>query len=285
LLQPLAFPLIGIAAFAASVMGAINYTDLIVIIGLMLFWSAYRGTVPASPWKRLVQVALPLLLTVGAWAAGAPFLLLIPLAAAIYWAIGTTVGAQKEGSPAWIGIPLALASAGILVLATYQVLPRALEQSFASQETTVYPEFSLTTLEGEPILSRELRGKVVVMDFWASWCGPCLKAMPLVEDLQERYRSSPDVAFLAVNTSWRGETREQARSFVRERKVSIPAAYDSAAKVTTLLGIQSIPTALILDRSGNVRFRHTGAAAGTGQFVATMSGQIDRLLAETSPAR
>ena len=284
-LKPFTFPLVTAGVFAAAVADWINYTDMIAVIGVMLFWSGLRGSIPKSPAKLLLQVSLPILLTVGAWAVGAPFLLLLPLSAAIYWSIGVAVGAQRENPTRFLGILLPVVAAGILLLATYRILPRALEQSFANQETTVYPEFSLTTLEGAPLSSRDFRGKVVVIDFWASWCGPCLRAMPLVEQLQERYAARPDVQFLAVNTSWRGETREKAIAFARERQLSIPAAYDSAAKVTSLLGIQSIPTALILDKSGNVRFRHTGAAAGTGRFIETMSEQIDSLLDEGSPAR
>jgi thiol-disulfide isomerase/thioredoxin len=99
---------------------------------------------------------------------------------------------------------------------------------------TLTPEFSVTRLVGAVITSSELKGRIVVLDFWATWCAPCRQEFPKLEKLYRRYQSNPNVTFLAIDVNRDDETPEKARAFVKKTGYTIPIAYDSNEVVTRL---------------------------------------------------
>jgi len=113
--------------------------------------------------------------------------------------------------------------------------------------------FKLTKLDGSKLDLATLRGKVVVFNFWATWCGPCLTEMPLVEKTMVKYKDDTDVVFLAVSTD---EDRELVAPHLKQYKVNLPVAY--ADSLNDFFTVTSIPTTIILDRKGEVAFRMAG---------------------------
>jgi thiol-disulfide isomerase/thioredoxin len=114
-------------------------------------------------------------------------------------------------------------------------------------------KFTLTRMDGSPLKLDEQRGKVIVMNFWATWCGPCLTEMPLFEKAIAKYKEDKDVFFLAINTD---EDRELVPPFLKHYKFTLPVAY--ADYLNDHLAVSSIPTTIILDRNGGVSFRQAG---------------------------
>ena len=119
------------------------------------------------------------------------------------------------------------------------------------------PTFTLSTFSGDSVRSADLRGRVVVMAFWASWCMPCRREMPELESAAARLRGDSSVVFLAVDAGWGGETRERGRRFLARRPVSLPAAFDSGSAAAALR-VHALPTVVFIDRGGRVRFEHCG---------------------------
>lgn len=130
-------------------------------------------------------------------------------------------------------------------------------------------KFTLTRLDGSPLKLDEHRGKVIVMNFWATWCGPCLTEMPLFEKTMAKYKEDNDVFFLAISTD---EDRELVAPFLKRYKFTFPVAY--AEYLNDHFAISSIPTTIILDRKGGISFRQAGFNPRE-DFVEALSEKIE----------
>lgn len=139
--------------------------------------------------------------------------------------------------------------------------------------------FSLPALGGgAPIELAQYRGKIVYLDVWASWCTPCLRSMPELAALQERFRDQP-FAVVAVNVD---KDATAARAFLERVGVHYPVAFDRdgqqlRAGVLDDADLAALPVAFLLDGSGSVRLVHRGYAPGQSAFL---SEHIETLLAE-----
>jgi len=112
------------------------------------------------------------------------------------------------------------------------------------------PAFELPDLEGASFaLDREVEsGELVVVKFWATWCRPCRLELPMLDDLNERYRDA-GLRILAIDV---GEDRDTVEAFLRERPVSFPVLMDTDRAVATRYRIEAFPTTILVDREGNV---------------------------------
>ncbi|GIV56253.1 MAG: hypothetical protein KatS3mg040_1021 [Candidatus Kapaibacterium sp.] len=137
----------------------------------------------------------------------------------------------------------------------------------------------LTTLDGRQISLRQLKGKVVVLDFWSTWCGPCRASMPSMQKLYEKYRSTSDVEILLVNCWERVDDRaEHVRKFLASNpSYTFPVVLDLRDEVVSGFGVTGIPTKFYLDRDGVVQFKEVGFP-GADVFIEEASDRIDLLL-------
>jgi thiol-disulfide isomerase/thioredoxin len=115
-------------------------------------------------------------------------------------------------------------------------------------------EFSLPDLRGNPVNLKDFRGKVVFVNFWASWCVPCREEMPSMERLYQKYKGQ-GLVMLAVNYR---ESQKEARAFVEELKLTFPALLDDGM-VSTLYGVFALPATYLVDRQGKSAARVLGA--------------------------
>jgi thiol-disulfide isomerase/thioredoxin len=138
----------------------------------------------------------------------------------------------------------------------------------------------LTTLDGRQRRLRDLKGKVVVLDFWATWCGPCRVSMPYMQKLYEKYRANSDVEILLVNCWERVDDRsEHVKKFLASNpSYTFPVVLDLRDEVVAGFGVTGIPTKVYLDRDGVLQFREVGFP-GADVFVDEASARIDVLLA------
>lgn len=120
------------------------------------------------------------------------------------------------------------------------------------------PDFTLSRDNGQAISLSELRGQVVMINFWASWCGPCRQEMPLLEQIHQRYESL-GFTLLGVNVE---ENPDDAIEFLAGRPVSFPILFDPKNDVSKLYDVIAMPSTVLIDRQGNVRHLHHGYKPG-----------------------
>ncbi len=135
------------------------------------------------------------------------------------------------------------------------------------------PDFTLKSRSGENIKLSELRGEVVMINFWASWCGPCRQEMPLLDALYQRYQPM-GFTILGVNVD---ENVDDAQRLLKEIPVSFPVLFDSDNKVADLYELVAMPSTVLVDRDGNMRFVHLGYLPG---YEHDYEAQIKALIKE-----
>ncbi len=117
------------------------------------------------------------------------------------------------------------------------------------------PDFTLTTLDGSQEISlSELAGKVVYIDFWASWCGPCRKALPEVQALWDEYQGD-NFQMIGVNLD---RKIDAGLKYVQAKNVTFPSVFDDGGSVSTQYGVRSIPSTVIIGPDGKVAFSEVG---------------------------
>ncbi len=132
-------------------------------------------------------------------------------------------------------------------------------------------DFTLPAVSGDPLQLQSLRGKTIVFDFWATWCGPCRAQHPLYEKVKERFRDNPNVIFLSIDTD---EDRALVAPFLKAAKWNQKVYFEAGMSRT--LQIASIPTTIIVDRSGQISSRMNGYLPD--RFVDLLSERIEQTL-------
>jgi thiol-disulfide isomerase/thioredoxin len=115
-----------------------------------------------------------------------------------------------------------------------------------------FPDLAGFKLEGK--LPDSLKGKVVIVDFWASWCGPCKESFPVMNDLQKKY-GDRGLVIIAVNED---EQRSDMQDFLKKHQAAFTVVRDSEQKLVAVAGIPTMPSSFMLDGDGKVRFAHSG---------------------------
>ena len=113
------------------------------------------------------------------------------------------------------------------------------------------PDFELTTASGETIRLSELRGKAVILNFWASWCPPCRAEMPAFLSISRSYQSS-DLVILAVNAADQDDLT-QVQDFITEMNLTFPVLYDTTGTVQELYAVSALPSTFFIDRGGVIQ--------------------------------
>jgi thiol-disulfide isomerase/thioredoxin len=114
-------------------------------------------------------------------------------------------------------------------------------------------EFTISGVNGEKLNLASLRGKVLVLDFWATWCGPCRVQYPLYEEVKKKFADRPDVVFLAISTD---ENRSAVKPFLEQNQWNKNVYFEDG--LSSVLKVGSIPTTMIVNRKGEIVSRMNG---------------------------
>ena len=142
-----------------------------------------------------------------------------------------------------------------LVFATFAL---SAMQALAVAVQDSAPDFTLKSLQGSNLRLNEYRGQVVLLNFWASWCGPCRQEMPLLDRIHQRYQ---EAGFAVISVNVEGD-EVPARALAKETGVTFPVLIDTDQRVSELYDLEAMPSSVLIDRDGVVRYIHRGYQPG-----------------------
>lgn len=180
--------------------------------------------------------------------------------------------------PAPTASPVAAQTPDLSIVQTVLARRAASDQAAQGTSTTrtieratgdAAPDFALTLFDGESLRLSDLRGKVVVLNFWGSWCPPCRAEMPAFQRIWEEYRDK-DVVFLGVAV---GDRETTARVFAKQTGVTYPLGLDKTGNITVDYQVLSFPTTFVIDREGNEAKRF--GVANEGVLRIFLNGQLN----------
>ena len=163
-----------------------------------------------------------------------------------------------------------LNKAGIIILLMAALNVSAL---YAEEMNKPAPDFTLKSNSGKNLKLSESRGEVILLNFWASWCGPCRQEMPLLEGLHNKYK---DFGFKVMGVNVEEDSKE-AIKILKEIKVNFPVVFDTSNKVSELYKVSAMPSTVLIDRDGNMRYLHKGYKPGD---EATYKKWVKKLIKE-----
>jgi peroxiredoxin len=130
--------------------------------------------------------------------------------------------------------------------------------AFALTASGPAPQFSLQARGGKTVNLAQYKGQVVMINFWATWCGPCRQEMPLLESIHKKYNKM-GFTMLGVNVE---PDASKAEDWLKSTPVSFPILFDTKSEVSKMYAVSGMPSTVIIDRKGNVRVIHRGYKPG-----------------------
>jgi len=167
-----------------------------------------------------------------------------------------------------IFIVLCILMAGTLTAVSLESLnEKFVAQEFAIPNNTLASiDFELDNIDGDQEKLSDYQGKVVFLNFWATWCGPCKMEMPSMQKLYEEFRAD-GLEIIAVNL---GESQKTVAKFLEENNLTFPVLLDETNMVASIYGARSIPTTYIIDRNGDI----LSMTVGTREWFTEETGAL-----------
>lgn len=190
----------------------------------------------------------------------------------------TLLGLFYKNHKQKIVVTLLLLTVGMLFLSV-KIIPQDLENRLTQTRSGQLPEFSINEMSGNVVDSKTLKGKIVILDFFGTWCKPCLHELKELDKIQAIFKDRDDVVFYIINADLGGDTPEKFNAFIKNHEYKFNYAYDYESQIFKLLELQQLglPALLIIDKEQNIRLQHIGYNKAETNFSNYMIETINDL--------
>jgi len=157
-----------------------------------------------------------------------------------------------------------------------KILNRLKEEIKPKMFDSLGTDFTLKDLNGKTVSLSDYKGKIVVLDFWATWCAPCMASFPGMQKALNKFANDKDVVFLFINTSEKEENiNKKVSKFLKSKNYSFYVLLDTEYKARDAYNARSIPNKLFLDKNGNIRYRSVGYSGVADRLVDEITAVIE----------
>jgi thiol-disulfide isomerase/thioredoxin len=153
-------------------------------------------------------------------------------------------------------------------------VPVQMQRALTHVRNDLAPRFSLQPISDASVPTSATPGKILVLDFFATWCSPCIAELPELERVRADLQTNRDIEFVLVGTNSGGDTPERVRAFTQRRHISLPVAFDPEQGTMHAFGLSGFPTLVVIDRTGHLRLTHSGYNSSETSF----RGDLTQLL-------
>lgn len=157
--------------------------------------------------------------------------------------------------------------------------PKYVQSVLANSTNEQLPDFSVRDLDGNQVYLSELKGKVVLVDYWATWCKPCRDEFIELEDVVKHYQANDQVVFLITNAKGSGDSLEKIQQFVHSNSYNLPFYIDDTGLASQVVNVSAFPTLALIDKNGVLKIHHTGYS-NAENLTNYLIEQIDILIKE-----
>jgi peroxiredoxin len=155
-------------------------------------------------------------------------------------------------------VPSTLRSRAALALLAVALAAGAVGGAAGADASGPAPAFTLATLNGESATLSQYKGQVVMLNFWATWCGPCQQEMPLLDQMYKKYKPA-GFTLIGVNVD---KDAPPVKQLLERKPVGFPVLLDPASQVSKSYHVDEMPSTVLIDRKGNIRYLHRGYKPG-----------------------
>ena len=172
-----------------------------------------------------------------------------------------------------------LLSTALMFFLAIRIIPTDLENSLTQTRFEQIPQFSITEISGNVVDSKTLKGKVVILDFFGTWCKPCIGELKELDKIQMTFKDDKDVVFYVIDADYGNDSPEKFKAFIDKHNYKFKYAYDYDSKIFKLFKLQKlgIPVTLIIDKEQNIRLQHVGYNPAETNFSKNMIKTINSL--------
>lgn len=156
-------------------------------------------------------------------------------------------------------------------------IPVRMQRALTHVSNGAAPQFTLQPITEGSVPTGAIPGKILVLDFFATWCSPCVAELPELQWVRADLQNIRDIDFVLVGTNKGGDTPERVRAFAQRRHISLPVAFDPEQKTMHAFGLDGFPTLVVIDRTGHVRLTHTGYNSSETSFHQDLTGLLQNL--------